>query len=68
VEVGRGRGVVRDPAVRARVREEIDAALRRQGATIMGWMESPLPGADGNVEQFVHALAPAARAAGGASP
>ena len=29
------------------------------GATIMGWMESPLRGADGNVELFVHALAPA---------
>jgi hypothetical protein len=26
----------------------------------MGWMESPLRGADGNVELFVHALAPAA--------
>ena len=29
------------------------------GATIMGWMESPLRGADGNVEFLVHALAPA---------
>ena len=29
----------------------------------MGWMESPLRGADGNVELFVHALAPAAPAA-----
>ena len=29
------------------------------GATIMGWMESPLRGADGNVELFVHAPAPA---------
>jgi hypothetical protein len=26
----------------------------------MGWMESPLPGADGNVELFVHAIAPPA--------
>jgi 23S rRNA (cytidine1920-2'-O)/16S rRNA (cytidine1409-2'-O)-methyltransferase len=67
-EVGRGRGVVRDPAVRARVQGELDAALRREGATIMGWMESPLPGADGNVELFVHAVTPTGPAAGGACP
>ena len=30
----------------------------RRGATIMGWMDSPLRGADGNVEFFVHAPAP----------
>ena len=28
----------------------------------MGWMESPLRGADGNLELFVHAHAPAASA------
>ena len=57
-EVSRGRGVVRDPAVRADVQGRIDDALRAAGATIMGWMESPLRGADGNVELFVHAQAP----------
>jgi 23S rRNA (cytidine1920-2'-O)/16S rRNA (cytidine1409-2'-O)-methyltransferase len=57
-EVSRGRGVVRDPAVRADVQRRIDDALRAAGATIMGWMESPLRGADGNVELFVHARAP----------
>ena len=40
---------------------ELDDALREGGATIMGLMESPLRGADGNVELFVHALAPAPR-------
>jgi 23S rRNA (cytidine1920-2'-O)/16S rRNA (cytidine1409-2'-O)-methyltransferase len=59
-EVSRGAGVIRDPQVRARVRDQIDAALRDAGAAIMGWMESPLPGADGNVELFVHAIAPPA--------
>jgi 23S rRNA (cytidine1920-2'-O)/16S rRNA (cytidine1409-2'-O)-methyltransferase len=59
-EVSRGHGVVRDPEVRRAVRSRIDDALRAGGATIMGWMESPLRGADGNVELFVHALAPAA--------
>jgi len=58
-EVSRGQGVIRDPVVRDAVREGIDDALREGGATIMGWMESPLRGADGNVELFVHALAPA---------
>jgi 23S rRNA (cytidine1920-2'-O)/16S rRNA (cytidine1409-2'-O)-methyltransferase len=56
-EVARGRGVVRDPAVREDVRQHVDDALRAAGATIMGWMESPLRGADGNVELFVHARA-----------
>jgi 23S rRNA (cytidine1920-2'-O)/16S rRNA (cytidine1409-2'-O)-methyltransferase len=57
-EVSRGRGVVRDPAVRADVQRRIDDALRAAGATIMGWMESPLRGSEGNVELFVHAQAP----------
>jgi 23S rRNA (cytidine1920-2'-O)/16S rRNA (cytidine1409-2'-O)-methyltransferase len=58
VEVARARGVIRDPAVREDARRKVDDALRGAGATIMGWMESPVPGADGNVELFVHALAP----------
>jgi 23S rRNA (cytidine1920-2'-O)/16S rRNA (cytidine1409-2'-O)-methyltransferase len=57
-EVTRGRGVVRDPRVREEVRQRVDDALRSARATIMGWMESPLRGADGNVELFVHALTP----------
>jgi 23S rRNA (cytidine1920-2'-O)/16S rRNA (cytidine1409-2'-O)-methyltransferase len=60
-EVSRGQGVIRDEAVRRRVRSDIDDVLRRHGATIMGWMESPLLGADGNVELFVHAHAPGGR-------
>ena len=57
-EVSRGGGVVRDPAVRDAVRVRIDDALRASGASIMGWMESPLRGADGNIELFVRATAP----------
>jgi 23S rRNA (cytidine1920-2'-O)/16S rRNA (cytidine1409-2'-O)-methyltransferase len=59
-EAARGRGVIRDSEVHARVQEEIGAALAAAGATIMGWMESPLAGADGNKELFVHARAPGA--------
>jgi 23S rRNA (cytidine1920-2'-O)/16S rRNA (cytidine1409-2'-O)-methyltransferase len=57
-EASRGRGVIRDDAVRSRVRAEVGDVLIDSRATIMGWMESPLRGADGNVEYFVHALAP----------
>jgi len=57
-EASRGRGVVRDPEVHARVRAEVDGALQARGAAIMGWMTSPLRGADGNVEFFVAARAP----------
>ena len=65
-EVVAGPGVVRDPAVRDAVRRRIDDALRAAGATIMGWMESPLRGADGNVELFVaHAPGADGRQPGG---
>ena len=53
-EASRGRGVIKDPAVHARVLDEICAALTDLGANIMGTMESPLTGADGNREFFVH--------------
>ncbi|MEY2449508.1 MAG: rRNA (cytidine1920-2-O)/16S rRNA (cytidine1409-2-O)-methyltransferase [Acidimicrobiaceae bacterium] len=54
-EASRGRGVIRDPEVRARVLEEVSSALSELGAAIMGTMESPLKGADGNVEFLLHA-------------
>ena len=54
-EASRGRGVIRDPDVRARVLEEVSGALADLGAAIMGTMESPLKGADGNVEYLLHA-------------
>ncbi len=57
-EAGRGRGVIADKAVHARVRNEIDEALRDCGCDVAGWMDSPLLGAKGNQEFFVHALTP----------
>ena len=53
-EVSRGRGVVRDPEVWRSVLEGAISALNAAGATMMGVMVSPLRGADGNVEFFVH--------------
>ena len=57
VEASRGRGVIKDPAVHSRVVEEICAAFDLCGASIMGTMESPITGADGNREFLVHARA-----------
>lgn len=58
VEVSRGRGVVTDPEVHERVRNEVDAALREAGCGVVGWTTSPITGADGNVEFLVHAVTP----------
>jgi 23S rRNA (cytidine1920-2'-O)/16S rRNA (cytidine1409-2'-O)-methyltransferase len=54
-EAARGKGVIRDEAIRARVLDEVLAALGSLGAAIVGTMVSPLTGADGNVEFLVHA-------------
>jgi 23S rRNA (cytidine1920-2'-O)/16S rRNA (cytidine1409-2'-O)-methyltransferase len=56
--VSKGRGVIRDPAVWARVQERVGGAFTGLGAAIMGWMTSPLQGADGNVEFLLHLSAP----------
>jgi 23S rRNA (cytidine1920-2'-O)/16S rRNA (cytidine1409-2'-O)-methyltransferase len=56
-DVARGKGVVTDPAVHARVKGDIDAALRAKGCAVRGWIDSPLTGADGNREFLVHATA-----------
>jgi 23S rRNA (cytidine1920-2'-O)/16S rRNA (cytidine1409-2'-O)-methyltransferase len=56
-EVSRGRGVVTDPSVHARVRDEVSEALQAAGAEVHGWTTSPITGGDGNIEFFVHATA-----------
>lgn len=48
-EVGRG-GIVSDPAQHARVVEEVNNAARELGLEVSGVIESPLRGADGNLE------------------
>ena len=57
-EVHKGKGVITDPAVHERVRGAIDDALRSLHADVLGWITSPLRGADGNVEFLVHARFP----------
>lgn len=48
-EVGGG-GVVRDAAKRARVVEEVNHAARELGLEVLNVIESPITGAEGNVE------------------
>lgn len=57
-EVSRGRGVITDPAVWQRVRDEITDAFIDRGCEVVAWTESPITGADGNHEFLIHALAP----------
>ena len=54
-EADRGRGVIRDSAVRRRAVLGACDALEAAGAAIMGIMASPVTGADGNMEFLVHA-------------
>jgi 23S rRNA (cytidine1920-2'-O)/16S rRNA (cytidine1409-2'-O)-methyltransferase len=52
-EVGKG-GIVRDPEKHARVVEEVNRAAGELGLEVMGVMESPIRGAEGNVEFLAH--------------
>lgn len=52
--VGKG-GLVKDPAVRAEVVEDVQAWLTAQGWDVRGLTESPITGRDGNIEYLVWA-------------
>jgi 23S rRNA (cytidine1920-2'-O)/16S rRNA (cytidine1409-2'-O)-methyltransferase len=54
-EVSKGRGVVTDPLVHQRVQDEIAHAFVAAGAAVLGWVTSPITGADGNHEFLLHA-------------
>ena len=54
-EVGKG-GVVRDPALHARVCEEMRAWVEGLGFAVQGIVESPITGPEGNVEFLISAL------------
>jgi len=59
----RGRGVIRDPELWRSSLIRATDALAAAGAAIIGVVVSPLKGADGNVEFFVHARAGASASA-----
>ncbi len=52
--VSKGKGVVRDPKVWASVLCDVAGAFEAGGAAVVGGMASPLLGATGNVEFFLH--------------
>jgi 23S rRNA (cytidine1920-2'-O)/16S rRNA (cytidine1409-2'-O)-methyltransferase len=58
-EASRGRGVIRDPEVRARTIRDAEQAIRELGFELLGGADSTLPGPKGNVEYFVLARKPA---------
>lgn len=55
VEVAKGHGVITDPAIHERVQGEVHAALEEHGCAVVGWIDSPITGGDGNREFLVHA-------------
>jgi 23S rRNA (cytidine1920-2'-O)/16S rRNA (cytidine1409-2'-O)-methyltransferase len=58
-EAAKGKGVIRDPAVRARVVDDVTEAFAAGGAITGGTITSPITGGDGNVEFLLWATAPA---------
>ena len=50
------RGIVRDESVRLRVVKEVSDAFAAVGFSIEGAVESPIKGAEGNVEYLVKAV------------
>jgi 23S rRNA (cytidine1920-2'-O)/16S rRNA (cytidine1409-2'-O)-methyltransferase len=52
-DIGKG-GVVRDPATRARVLREVAEAALEWKASVLGVVDSGLPGPKGNREFFLH--------------
>ena len=62
-EVGKGRGIITDPAIHERVKGEVADAFVASGCSIIDWAVSPITGADGNVEFLVWVSAPSAAVA-----
>jgi 23S rRNA (cytidine1920-2'-O)/16S rRNA (cytidine1409-2'-O)-methyltransferase len=53
--VAKGRGVIRDPAVRSAAIAGARADIEAAGFTVVGDVDSAVPGPKGNVEHFVYA-------------
>lgn len=65
--VSKGKGVVRDSKIWASVLCDVAACFESCGAIVLGAMASPLLGARGNVEFFLHLRTGAGHRAGGIS-
>ena len=53
-QVGKG-GIVREPALFEFVEKRLRDSCTALGLDVMGWLESPIQGGDGNREFFIHA-------------
>lgn len=53
-QVGKG-GIVRDPALYAKVESRLREATQACGLHVQRWLPSPITGGDGNREFFIHA-------------
>ena len=53
-DIGKG-GLVRDPALYARVEQRLRTACAELNLVVLGWFDSPISGGDGNREFFIHA-------------
>jgi len=53
-EVSKGRGIVSDPGTHARVIEQIADCVKSLGCNVVGTTESPITGADGNMEFLMY--------------
>lgn len=53
-DAGHNRGVIRDPHLWTQALERTASAALRSGAVVRGMCVSPIRGADGNVEFFIH--------------
>jgi 23S rRNA (cytidine1920-2'-O)/16S rRNA (cytidine1409-2'-O)-methyltransferase len=53
-EVSKGRGVITDPAIHQRTITEVGTYVQHLGCSVLGTVESPLKGADGNTEFLMH--------------
>jgi 23S rRNA (cytidine1920-2'-O)/16S rRNA (cytidine1409-2'-O)-methyltransferase len=54
-QVGKG-GIVRDPALRQQAVDKVSRKLLELGFRDLAQTESVLPGAEGNLEYFLHAV------------
>ena len=54
-EASRGQGVVTDPALHRQACDAVSAAVEEAGAEVLGLVESPITGGEGNKEFLLHA-------------
>ena len=53
-DVSKGKGIITDPDLHERACADVAAALAKCGAQVIGQIESPIKGGQGNVEFLVH--------------